>query len=165
MDPLILGLIAVVLFNWVIFPIAYKLQTDKLTDITYSLSFAFLVGYGFAMGQGMSSVSKQIIAALVLIWAIRLGYYLLRRVTALGKDSRFDEIRINPKRFFRFFSIQGFGSWIISIPFLIRLLHSPGQVGTFNDISTVEWSGLGLALIGFLIEAIADQQKSILQSH
>ena len=164
MDPIILGLIFVVALNALIFPIAYKLQTDKLTDITYALSFSALVGFGVAMGGGFESISKIILALLVILWAVRLGYFLLRRVTQLGKDDRFDQIRNNPKRFFRFFMLQGVSSWLISLPFLFRLLDQPGTHQGFSDTEMIEWLGWLLAFAGFIIEALADHQKSVFKS-
>lgn len=160
MSPIVLGLVTVVLLNVLMFPLAFKLQTDKLTDITYCLSFACLAGYGIIAGDIWPSAPKLILAGLVLIWAIRLGAFLFHRVSVLGRDERFDEIRINKNRFFRFFLIQGVSAWIISLPFLYRLLQDPGAKVPLSDITTIEWTGMTVALIGLVIETVADQQKS-----
>ena len=94
MDPIIIGLIVVVALNMLMFPIAFKLQTDKLTDITYAISFSSLAFYGYFMGAGANSVSKMVVAALVILWAVRLGAFLFYRVGKMGKDDRFDQIMI-----------------------------------------------------------------------
>ncbi len=159
MDPIIIGLIVVLAMNLIIFPIAYKFQTDKLTDITYSLSFATLAAYGFIGALGITSVAKCIVASLIILWALRLGTFLLNRVTKMGKDDRFDEIRTNPLRFLRFFLIQAFAAWIISSPFLYRLLDKPGESAGIADITSIEWVGYAIAIIGLVLETVADQQK------
>ncbi len=159
MDPIIFGLVVVLAMNLFIFPIAYRLQTDKLTDITYSLSFATIAVYGFVAALGTTSVAKMILASLILIWALRLGVFLLDRVTKMGKDARFDQIRTNPMRFLRFFLIQAVASWVISLPFLYKLLDSPGEKAGFTDISAIEWVGFAIALIGLILETVADNQK------
>lgn len=164
MDPILFGLIVVVGLNLLIFPVAFKLQTDKLTDITYALSFTALAVYGIIIGLGFRSVSKLILAGLIILWAIRLGGFLFHRVTQLGKDDRFDKIRTNPMRFLRFFMLQGFSSWIISLPFLYRLLQDPGKTEGFANIETIEWVGWLIALTGLAVETIADQQKSTFKS-
>lgn len=159
MSPLVLSLFAVVLFNLGVFLIAYKLQTDKLTDISYSLSFIFLVFFAFTIGQGFNSEAKIVCAMILLFWAIRLGAFLLIRVSKLGKDARFDQIRTNKFRFFRFFLIQGFGSWFISIPFIIRLANNPVENQILSTLSYLEYFGWFVALFGLALESIADDQK------
>ncbi len=164
MDPIIIGLVVVLALNLFIFPISYYFQTDRLTDITYALSFASIAVYGFAMGLGIESTPKIIMAGLILLWAIRLGAFLFYRVTKMGKDDRFDEIRTNPMRFLRFFLIQAVSSWVISLPFLYYLLENPGTQTGWQEISIVEWAGIGIALTGLLVEAIADQQKAVFKA-
>jgi len=159
-DPLFIGFLVVLAMNVLMFPVAFKLQTDKLTDITYALSFATLAVYGFIAGNGSINISKIIVTCLVLAWAIRLGGFLFLRVSKMGKDDRFDQIRTNPKRFFRFFLIQAVSSWIISLPFLYRLLDRPADSLSTENIATIAWVGFGIAGIGLLIESVADQQKS-----
>jgi len=161
MDPAILGLVVVLALNLLIFPIAYKLQTDQLTDITYALSFASIAVYGFIAGGGSSSALKMTLFGLIMLWAIRLGYFLLIRVKKMGGDARFDQIRTNPKRFGRFFLLQAVSAWIISLPFLFRLLYQPSDISSWSAISTIEWVGLVMAALGLIIEAIADHQKSV----
>ena len=160
MDPIVLGLIVVVALNMLIFPIAYKLQTDQLTDITYALSFTSIAVYGYIAGVGSVSMLKVALFGLVILWAVRLGYFLLIRVRTMGGDALFDQIMTNPKRFFRFFMIQGVSSWIISLPFLFRLIDNAGTEAGWSDIATIEWIGLGLAALGLIIESVADHQKS-----
>lgn len=164
MDPVIFGLVLVLVINLIIFPIAYKLQTDKLTDITYALSFGILTVYGFMGGISITSVFKLMLSALLLAWAARLGLFLLDRVSKMGKDARFDNIRSQPIRFFKFFCLQAVSSWIISLPFLYRLFQDPSIKSGVGDVTTTEWIGLTVALIGFTMETMADAQKSSFKS-
>jgi len=164
MDPIIFGLVVVLVINLLIYPIAYKLQTDKLTDITYALSFATIAVYGFVGGLSVTSVSKMILAALILLWAMRLGLFLLDRVSKMGRDARFDQIRVNPIRFLRFFLIQAVSAWIISLPFLFRLLQDPGIDSSLSQVTSIEWLGFVIAAFGLIIEAVADYQKSAFKS-
>ena len=164
MDPIIVGLLVVLAMNLLIFPIAYKLQTDKLTDITYALSFATIAIYGYIAGEGGSSFSKMVMLGLILLWAIRLGFFLFVRVSKMGRDARFDQIRTNPKRFLRFFLIQAVGAWVIALPYLYQLLFNPGASSAIDEVVPLEWLGWGIALFGFILETIADQQKMSFKS-
>lgn len=153
---LIAGLVFVMVLNVIMFFIAFRLQTDKLTDITYSLSFFSLATFAFIIGRGWESLGKILITALIVLWAIRLGWYLLDRVTQLGKDERFDQIRVNKKRFFRFFFLQGFASWIVSLPALIRLnVPNPD-----DSLVLIEIIGIVMAIAGLYIETASDYSKS-----
>ncbi|MEL6390445.1 MAG: DUF1295 domain-containing protein [Bacteroidota bacterium] len=156
MSPLAWGLVASLLLNLLIFPIAYRLQTDKLTDVTYCLSFLGLVMYGMIVGDVASSLSKVMVSALIIIWAFRLGAYLYRRVSILGKDDRFDEIRVSPRRFLRFFVLQGFSAWVIALPFLYLLLSQELE----SEVHMVTAAGLVVAIVGLILETVADHQKS-----
>ncbi len=153
---LVSGLVFVMILNVIMFFIAFRLQTDKLTDITYSLSFFSLAAFAFVLGRGWESLGKIWITALIVIWAIRLGWYLLDRVTQLGKDERFDKIRVNKNRFFRFFVLQGFASWVVSLPALMRL-NVPNPDGS---LVLIEILGIAVAAVGLYIEAASDYSKS-----
>ncbi len=153
---IISGLLFVLALNVIMFYFAFKYQTDKLTDITYSVSFFVLIMFAFVYGQGWLSTGKIAVTILITLWAVRLGWYLLDRVTQLGKDERFDEIRVNKKRFFRFFFIQGFASWVVSLPALIRMNYANPD----GSLQTLEIVGLVITALGLYIEAAADYSKS-----
>jgi len=155
MDPIIIALIVVIAINLFVYPVAYKLQTDKLTDITYSLSFLTLISFGFWKGVGWADSHKIIMGIVLTAWSLRIGYFLLSRVIMMGRDKRFDQIRTNPKRFLRFFLLQGFASWVISIPFLYYFFFHQSEDGYL----LLELIGWAIAILGLLIETIADQQK------
>ena len=86
--------------NLLLYLFAYVLQTDKITDISYSGTFAIvaITTYLVSKGQGPDTV----LLVLVLLWALRLGGYLFYRIQKIGHDARFDQIRINPWSFLGF---------------------------------------------------------------
>lgn len=90
-------------FNLIVFLIAYFLKTDRLTDFTYALTFVLLAGYG--LNQDGTSWSTLILFGMILIWAIRLGGYLLLRIIKIKKDKRFDQFRHNFWKFGGFWHI------------------------------------------------------------
>jgi hypothetical protein len=50
---------------------------------------------------------QLLLSALVIIWATRLGLFLVRRVFKHGKDRRLDAIKVRPVRFLITWTIQG----------------------------------------------------------
>ncbi len=137
--------------NAVMFVPAYFLKTDKLTDISYAVTFVVLSSIVF-FTSGVTLPSIVLLAA-IIIWAARLGIYLLTRIRRIGKDSRFDEMRNSFWRFGRFWLLQGFTVWIVLLPSIMFFSNSP------NDINGHAYIGLVIWALGLLIETAADRQK------
>ena len=139
-----------VIFNLIVFILAFKFRTDKLTDISYALTFIFLILLGFFINE--YDIWKLILILMVLLWAFRLGIYVLIRINKIGKDKRFDKIRNNFYKFLGFCLLQGISVWIILIPSLFFL---------FSEINFtfVSFVGIIIWFLGFLIESISDYQK------
>ncbi|KAK3492581.1 uncharacterized protein B0T23DRAFT_412615 [Neurospora hispaniola] len=95
----------------------------------------------------------------VTIWAVRLGVYLFRRILREGHDRRFNEIRINPRRYLRAFIGQA--TWVIFCMLPVIAVNSiPSGVPSLQDIKPTDLSGFGLWVVGFVVEVVADYQKS-----
>jgi steroid 5-alpha reductase family enzyme len=135
------------------FAVAATRKTDTLTDITYSLTFA-LVAILLLVGAGRYEPTQVLIAAAIVIWAARLGGYLLVRVLRTGRDKRFDGIRENPLKFAGFWLLQTVTIWTVLLPATLAL-SSPAPL----PLGWQAWAGGAIWLAGLLIEAIADQQK------
>lgn len=149
--------IALVL-NLIVFLVAYEKQTDKLTDITYALTFIIIALYSWWAGEDDNGVYKITLLFMVLIWAVRLGSYLFVRVNIKGKDHRFDAFRNKFRRYLRFWILQGISIWIVSLPFIMGLSKSIAEINEIrgNFIVTL---GMAVWIAGFLLESIADRQK------
>ena len=145
-------LLAVALgINLLMFGVAYKFQTDKLTDISYALTFIVLVLWAFYTHD--HNTVKATGAAMVCVWAARLGSFLLYRIRKTGTDHRFDDIRGNFKKFLQFWVLQGVSVWVILIPMLLLLTQ------TQTLFSIVSLLGLLVWAFGLVVEATADIQK------
>jgi steroid 5-alpha reductase family enzyme len=138
------ALIFAIVFNIMMFIPAFIFKTDKLTDLSYSLTFIGLSLYIFF--SKTYSLKNLILLIMVLTWAFRLGTFLLIRIRKQKKDDRFDNMRNSFFKFLGFWLLQGFTAWIILIPVIL---------------STEKYCIFGLAiwLTGILIESFADYQK------
>lgn len=139
------------LINVAMFIVAYKQQTDKLTDISYAVSFIALAIYGLAT-QGSSDL-KLILVAMVTLWGLRLGSYLLIRIRKIGRDKRFDGIRNDFLKFGKFWIGQGLAVWIILLPVLLVELNDEPLIEMASLFGIIVWGA------GLIIETVADQQK------
>lgn len=144
-------------FNLALFVPAYLLKTDKLTDISYSLTFIFLALYCFSSGPG-STLQKLLLTA-VLVWAVRLGGFLLLRIFKMKRDKRFDGVRDNLKKFLGFWVLQG-----ITVP-IILLAAALAWRSAVGGVTAVTIVGAVIFAAGLLIEATADFQKFRFNAH
>ncbi len=146
---LVLSLIIITLVNVIAYLWAYKKQSDHLTDISYSLSFIALV-VSLVLIRGHTSWQHLLLTGMVVMWGLRLGGFLFYRINKMGKDDRFDSFRGSWVGFLKFFLLQSISIWIIALPAIIFI-----QVPDLK----VSMAGLGIWLIGFIIETVADTQK------
>jgi steroid 5-alpha reductase family enzyme len=146
-------LIASFAIQGVFFAFAASFRTDKVTDLSYSLSFALLAVL-LVLANGAFAVSQLLAAAFVIIWAFRLGAYLLSRIIRIGKDSRFDDKRGHFLKFLGFWVIQAITVWVVMLPVTV-LLSLPAAPG-LNALSLI---GALLWAAGFTMEAFSDAQK------
>ena len=143
-----------VAINAVFFALAALLRTDKVTDLSYSLSFVVLAVVLLVRG-GHFTLLHVLTAALICAWGIRLGAYLFARILKTGVDHRFDDMRDHPLRFARFWALQALTVWVVMLP-AVRLFALPGTAG----LPAVTIIGAALWVLGFALEVISDAQKS-----
>ncbi len=134
--------------NLFMFIPAFLFKTDKLTDLSYSITFIVLILSAFLIDASLSL--KLILALMVIAWALRLGIFLFIRIWNIKKDKRFDGIRESFLRFIKFWLLQGLAVWVILLPSLFFII---------GDAKRVCWLGLFIWLSGLLIESTADFQK------
>lgn len=141
--------------NLLFFIIAYIIKTDVFTDLTYSVTFIVLVTVTLIWKQQFSII-QIIIYLLVIIWALRIGIYLLIRILKTKVDHRFDEIRNSLVKFLGFWFLQGLSVFLISLPATFALSVNKNY---FNDNNFFTYIFVVLASLALIFETIADNQK------
>lgn len=148
---LFLYLLLSLILNGGMFLFAYRLQSDKLTDISYAVTFVVLTAISF-LGSNRNAIQAMIFG-FVVVWAIRIGSFLLKRVIHMKKDARFDKVRHKPLSFLSFWIYQAITAWVILIP-VFYMMNSSSS--TFNIITYI---GIIIWALGYCIESFADKQK------
>ncbi len=144
----------VFLIQWLVFIPSYLRQTEKFFDLTGSLTYITVVTLALLLSSGVDA-RAILLWALVVIWAIRLGTFLYRRIHKAGKDDRFDELKPSFFRFLNVWTIQGL--WVtFTMATALVVITSTRRV----EVDVFVITGLVLWIIGFTIEAVADAQKS-----
>ena len=141
------------LIQWLVFIPAYLLQTEKFFDLTGSITYIFVIAIAVFFSKGADGRSI-LLAALVVIWAIRLGSFLFSRIQKAGKDDRFDEIKPSFIRFLNVWTIQGLWVTFTMAAALVSITTtSRKELDLFAIVGFLVW------IFGFAIEVIADSQK------
>lgn len=137
-----------------LFVLAAAFRTDKVTDLSYGLTFVALALFLIRGGGDWSSPSMAL-AMMVVIWGVRLAGYLFYRILRIGRDARFDGVRENFWAFARFWFFQGIAAWIIMLPVTLWFAIA----GVASAWSLVMVAGAVVWAAGLAIEAVADAQK------
>jgi steroid 5-alpha reductase family enzyme len=140
--------------NWIVFVPSYLAKTEAYFDLTGSLTYISLIVVSVLASNDVDA-RALIVAAAVVIWALRLGSFLFRRVKRDGGDGRFDWIKTNFLRFFMTWSLQGL--WVLltlAAALAVITAEDREDVDVFMIVGMVVW------LLGFAIEVVADRQKS-----
>lgn len=132
---------------------ACALKMDKLTDITYSLSFIALAVLAFCLGQTYHTRQIAMLVA-ILMWAVRIGGYLLTRIIKIGHDKRFDAYRASWWRFGIFWLFQSIVVWLTFLPPCLLFADAVDTAWTWHD--SLGFTIFAVCLVG---ETVADQQK------
>ena len=150
-----LVVLAVVAFavQWVAFPVAYAMRTERFYDLTGSLTYMALLGLALLIADELST-RAVILALCVAIWALRLGVFLARRVHRAGRDRRFDKTKHSPGRFAVAWSLQGL--WVFLTPLAVWLVI----IRPVDGLGIQDAVGLSVWVVGFGFELVADAQKS-----
>jgi len=137
---------------------AYLLQTEKFFDLTGSITYILVTIFTVIFSPKIDGRSI-LLFIIVVIWAIRLGSFLFRRIHQAGKDARFDGIKPSFNRFLLTWTLQGLWVTITSAPALTTITSS-----TRRELGLVALIGFLIWTFGFVIEIVADTQKSRFRS-
>ena len=149
--------------QWVLFIPAYLFRTEKFFDLAGSVTYIFAVSFVFYKSNDnllSYDIGSLILSIVIIFWALRLGSFLFLRIKKAGEDKRFKEIKTSPTRFFMTWSLQGM--WVsLCSACALTALASPNGIQT----NLLFYFGLFIFLSGFILEIIADTQKSKFRSN
>lgn len=130
---------------------------------------AGVVDVGWTYGVGASAIlfallsdgtpaRRVLVAALVALWSLRLGTYILRdRVLSGDEDGRYQELRASwgdrfQRRIFWFFQAQGVLAVLFALPALAAMESRRGGPGW------IDMAGVAVWLFAITGESVADRQ-------
>ena len=155
---------------WLFFIHAYIFQTEHYFDATgsftyISLSIILILNSLFSSGYEGLNPYTYLIGAMVILWSLRLGMFLFKRVKDVGQDIRFIEMK---KDFFWFFMTWTLsGLWVFLT--YVAGLSAMTSVNLIENMSSYHFTfmfiGFFIWVLGFVIEIFADNQKKIFRKN
>ena len=154
----IIAAICMFLFMSTIWLIAVKLDNYSIVDIIWGITFIITTTVVLVY-TGLYNVVSLTIAALVIIWGLRLSIYLFSRNAGKPEDYRYQDMRkkwgnkVKQTAFVRVFMLQGTVSLLFSLGIFLGISQS--------DTILAMWPvylGVIVWVVGFLFEAIGDAQ-------
>jgi len=133
-------------------------KTERFYDLAGGLTYLAVVGFSLWAGAQSEppSLRELIISVLVVIWSLRLSFFLYFRIHRTGKDGRFDQLKTSPIRFLVPWTLQGL--WVFLTMVVVIVINS--QADSAPPLGVWDAVGLFVWVLGFGIETIADQQKT-----
>jgi steroid 5-alpha reductase family enzyme len=142
------------LIQWLAFMPAYLRQTERFFDLTGSITYISIITLAVLLSTGVDARSN-LLWALVVVWAVRLGAFLFGRIRKAGKDDRFDDLKPSFIRFLNVWTIQGLWVTFTAAAALVAITTANRKaLDVFAVIGFLVW------LFGFAFEVVADAQKS-----
>jgi len=151
----VLGIVLIVL--WLI---SILIGRVSFIDAFWGVGFV-VVAWAAASSLAEIGPMQMVVLALVSLWGVRLGLYLLRRFLRDGEDSRYVRMTKGkegiPRHFFTLwfvFGLQGVLMLVISAP-LVSAMAQPA-----TQLDMVAYAGIGLWGVGAFFEWVGDLQLS-----
>ena len=146
------------IIHWLVFIPSYFYKTEKFYDITGTvayLSILLTTAYLINLVNDEGILLRSIISIIfVMIWAIRLGIFLFKRVIKVGEDKRFEHAKKSFSKFLMFFNISALWVFLTIVNVQTMIINNSDSV---TDLFFI--IGVTIAIIGFIIEVVADMQK------
>ncbi len=148
-------LIVAVLLQIIFFIPSFLLKTEKYYDLVGSLTYIATVSLAYFSVENKTMIDS-IIYFYVMVWALRLGIYLFRRVRNDGKDVRFEQAKRHFLWFLQYWMGQALWVSLTACTAIIGILSPEDDL-----LPVLAMIGMALWLSGFTIESISDYQKRV----
>ncbi len=145
---------------------------DSLWSLFFLLATVFYAGWvsadivnvdGLILARNSLSDRGGLVLLLVMIWSIRLSFYITKRNWGKGEDRRYQAIRdrnqpnFDIKSLYLIFWLQALLAWLIAMPLM-------SAVFSRNSLNWLDLLGITLWIIGFTFEALGDAQLAHFKS-
>lgn len=137
--------------------VSVAVRDASIIDVFWGPLFVTIAWVLFAINLDAVGIKHLVVLFLVTAWGLRLAFHLAARNLGMGEDTRYRLWRQHGgtnwwfKSFYRVYLLQGAIALVVATPIVaaFRVADAP---------FAINWIGLPIWAIGFIIEASADVQ-------
>jgi steroid 5-alpha reductase family enzyme len=125
----------------------------NVVDVTWGLALAAIAVAGAVVGTG-TVWRRWLVAALVVVWGVRLSWHVYRRSRGHGEDPRYEEMLGSGgagAAVRKVYVVQGLAICLVSLP-AMAAAHWDVAADWLVGVGALVW------LVGLLFEAVGDAQ-------
>lgn len=160
----LISAICIFVFMVCMYLIAQSKKDNSIVDIVWGLGFIFTT-MALIFSSEKISPSMHILSLMVLVWGMRLSFYIYMRNLGKPEDFRYANWRKEWGNrqpwiaFYKVFMLQGAIMWVIATPIMFVFISHTSKPGILAYI------GLFVFIVGLLFEGIADRQLKHFKSY
>jgi len=149
--------IAVFIYMTALYALSIIKKKTDLVDIGWGLGY-IIIAFVSLFSQEFLTDRMILVFFLVLIWGIRLSLHIYSRNKGKEEDYRYQQFKEDwgdsfyVRSYFQIFLLQGFLMLLVSLPITFVAASQQPSLGTLDYIGVSVW------LIGFIIETFSDIQ-------
>ena len=152
--------------NWIAFVPAFLCETERFYDLIGSFTYTSCTAFAVYLGPGRYhrqfpdrpvSWRTILLACMVVLWCLRLGFFLFRRVL-VHEDKRFATIKKSFFAFLKTWTLQALWVTLTAGGAHVAITNAVEPEGRAHLWPLGAVGGL-LWLIGWLTELVSDEQK------
>ncbi|MGL5087259.1 MAG: DUF1295 domain-containing protein [Clostridium sp.] len=157
--------IIVTIFFIIFFVIGQILKNNSIVDIGWGLGFVTLAT-SLAINDKFENKKGLVVLAMILLWGLRLSFYLFKRNAGKPEDYRYVNLRKRwgnkfalLKAFLNVYALQGILLYLISLSYIN--IFSKGN----KDLGILDFVGILIWIVGYLFEVVGDHQLKVFKSN
>jgi steroid 5-alpha reductase family enzyme len=164
MNIWLISLLAVWLFINLAYLASRVLKRNDIMDILWGLGFSMLTILNLSL-TAYYPIWKIVLSSLVILWSIRLSLHIILKNSGKPEDFRYQNWRKSWgktewwRSYLQIYLLQGFFMFVIALP-IIGLLSKSFLPFSFPKQNLMYFPVI-VAVLGLLIESIADYQKTV----
>lgn len=145
--------------------VALRVGKHAVVDVTWGIGFAVIAAVSYVASAGFDAGDpgrRLLIAALTVIWGVRLAIHIGLRSRGHGEDPRYEEMLSQAPgsrtayAFRKIYLTQGLIMWFVSLPVQVAAFQPQG-IG-LSGLGFLIWIGVALWVIGMFFETVGDLQ-------
>ena len=137
------GAALVILMMFVLWLIHLRIGNASIVDPGWAFGLPLVAVTYAVMGSGYVW-RRWLLAGMAVVWGVRLGSHLLRRIVGQPEEGRYQELRRQWKdhlavKFLAFFEFQALLDLFLSLPFLLAALNPQPALSPLEYAGTALW--------------------------